>query len=127
MATARIAETNNNVLSGDSRGNNNAIRALSSLTLSDTLPAAGPFQQLRIANPPNISNSCGGTVTAIAGETSVALNGGSVPARTASVGTCALEVDVVGPAGTYPNTADASAIRQNADGTTTPVTPMVPP
>lgn len=99
--------------------NNSAVTQLSNLTISDTLPTAGPFQQLRLASPPNISNTCGGTVTAVAGDTSVALNGGIVPARATTVGSCALEVDVVGPPGTYPNTADTSAVRQNANGTTT--------
>lgn len=98
---------------------NNSVSALSSLTLSDTLPAPGPFQQLRVANPPNISNDCGGTVTAAADSTSVALNGGTVPAASGgTAGTCTLEVDVVGPAGVYPNTADAAAVRSNADGST---------
>lgn len=101
---------------------NNSVSALTSATISDTLPSAGPFQQLRVANPPNVSNSCGGTVTATAGSTSVALNGGTVPAASGgSAGTCFLEVDVAGPAGSYPNTADATAVRNNADGSTTNV------
>lgn len=101
---------------------NNSVGALTSLTFSDTLPTAGPFQQLRVASPPNIANTCGGTVTAVAGTTSVALNGGVVPAYTGGVaGTCALSVDVVGPAGIYPNSADTSAIRTNANGSTTPL------
>ncbi|GAB5453548.1 MAG: hypothetical protein Hals2KO_38760 [Halioglobus sp.] len=99
---------------------NNAINPLTSLTLSDTLPSAGPFQQLRVSSPANIANTCGGTVIAAAGSTSVALNGGTVPAYNGSVaGSCTLALDVVGPAGVYPNTADASAVRQNANGTTT--------
>lgn len=98
---------------------NNAVSPLTSLTLSDTLPSAGPFQQLRIANPPGVSNDCGGTVTAVAGSTSLALNGGTVPAASGGTpGTCAVEVDVVGPAGVYPNSADAAAVRTNADGST---------
>ena len=99
---------------------NNSINPLTSLTLSDTLPSAGPFQQLRVASPANIANTCGGTVTAPSDSTSVALNGGTVPPFNGSVaGSCTLELDVVGPAGVYPNTADASAVRQNANGTTT--------
>jgi uncharacterized repeat protein (TIGR01451 family) len=101
---------------------NNSVSALTNATISDTLPSAGPFQQLRVATPANISNSCGGTVTAIAGSTSVALNGGTVPAASGgTAGTCFLEVDVAGPAGSYPNTADATAVRNNADGSTTDV------
>ncbi len=101
---------------------NNSSSALTSLTFSDTLPTAGPFQQLRVANPANIANTCGGSVTAVAGTTSVALNGGLVPAAAGgTAGTCSLSVDVVGPAGVYPNSADSSAIRTNADGSTTPL------
>ncbi len=101
---------------------NESVLALNSLTISDTLPTVGPFQQLRIATPANISNTCGGTVTATAGSTSVALNGGTVPASIGSTaGTCLLEVDVVGPAGVYPNTANTAAVRQNGDGSTTSV------
>lgn len=98
---------------------NNSVSPLSSLTLSDTLPSAGALQQLRVANPPNINNDCGGAVTAVADSTSVALNGGTVPAASGGTpGTCTLEVDVVGPAGVYPNSADAAAVRANADGST---------
>ncbi len=101
---------------------NNSVSLLSSATISDTLPSAGPFQQLRVANPPNVSNSCGGSVIAAAGSTSVEMNGGTVPATSGgSAGTCSLEVDVVGPAGVYPNTAAAAAVRNNADGSTTDV------
>lgn len=104
---------------------NFAAAALTDVVFSDTLPAAGPFQQLRVASPSNISNSCGGTVTAAAGSTSVALNNGSVPAfASGSAGSCAVEVDVVGPAGSYPNTARATGNRPNADGSVTPIAPI---
>ncbi|MEZ5502365.1 MAG: hypothetical protein R3E50_06790 [Halioglobus sp.] len=104
---------------------NYSISALTNLTFSDTLPAAGPFQQLRVASPANIANTCGGSVVAVAGTTSVALNGGTVPLFDGSnPGTCALEVDVVGPAGVYPNSADAAAVRHNADGSTTVLPPV---
>ncbi|QFU76769.1 hypothetical protein EY643_14520 [Halioglobus maricola] len=99
---------------------NRSVSSLSSLTLSDTLPSAGAFQQLRVASPANISNTCGGSVTAVSGSTSIALNGGTVPAYDGSdPGTCMVAVDVVGPAGEYPNTVNSSAVRQNANGTTT--------
>src|SRR5690606_33090534 len=94
---------------------------LSTVAISDTLPTAGAFAQLRVASPANAGSSCGGTVTAVAGSTSVALNGGSVAARNSGTnvpGTCFIEVDVVGPAGVYNNTADVSAVQTNADGST---------
>lgn len=101
---------------------NESVSALNSLTLSDTLPTVGPFQQLRIATPANISNTCGGTVIATAGSTSVALNGGVVPASSGgTAGTCRLEIDVVGSAGVYPNNANTAAVRDNGDGSTTNV------
>ncbi len=102
---------------------NNSINALTNLTFSDTFPTAGPFQQLRVANPPNVVNTCGGNVIAAPDSTSVALNNGTVPAYNGSnPGRCALELDVTAPAGTYPNNVDASAVRTNADGSTTLVT-----
>lgn len=99
---------------------NRADAPLDSVAFSDTLPSAGPFQQLRIATPANVSNSCGGTVTAVAGSTSLALNGGTVAAYVGGVqGVCAVEVDIIGPAGSYPNTAQATGNRPNADGSNT--------
>lgn len=101
---------------------NESVSALNSLTISDTLPTAGPFQQLRVATPANINNTCGGVVTATAGSTSIALNAGTVPASVGgTAGTCLLEVDVVGAAGVYPNTANTAAVRPNGDGSSTPV------
>lgn len=104
---------------------NFAPEALSDVVLSDTLPSAGPFQQLRIANPANVSSSCGGTLNAVAGGSSISLNNGIVPAFSAgNAGVCAVELDVVGPAGSYPNTAEANGNRPNADGTQTPLSPV---
>lgn len=94
---------------------------LTTVAISDTLPIDGPLQQLRIASPANISNTCGGTVTAVPGNTSIMLNNGGIPARNSSTNqasTCELAVDVVGPAGNYHNTATVSALQTNADNTT---------
>ncbi|MFK8042621.1 beta strand repeat-containing protein, partial [Congregibacter sp.] len=104
---------------------NFAAEALSDVVFSDTLPQDGPFQQLRIATPANVSNTCGGTLTATAGSTSVSLNNAAVPAYSGSdPGVCAIEVDVVGPAGSYPNTAEANGNRPNADGSVTALAPL---
>ncbi|KZX58331.1 hypothetical protein A3709_02390 [Halioglobus sp. HI00S01] len=98
---------------------NRSITNLINLTLSDTFPSAGPFQQLRVADPMNLTNTCGGDITVSAGSTSFALNGGSVPARDGnSPGTCSVAIDTVGPAGSYSNTVNGSAVRQNANGST---------
>jgi uncharacterized repeat protein (TIGR01451 family) len=102
------------------RVENNSVNPLTNLTLSDTLPSESALQQLRVASPSNIANTCGGTVTAMAGSTSVALNGGTVPPYDGTnAGSCSLSVDVVGPAGEYPNVANVSAVRTNANATTT--------
>lgn len=103
--------------------------AITDAAFSDTLPnGGGPFQQLRIASPPDIANSCGGSVTAGAGDTSVALNGGTVPAAgSGNPGVCAVEVNVVGPAGFYPNVAIATGNRSNADGSSTPISTIADP
>lgn len=107
---------------------NHAPFAVNDLSLSDTLPNAGPLQLLRIASPANLSNSCGGTVTAVAGSTSIALNGGTAPARdNGNPGVCALEIDVVGPAGVYANTGQATGTRPNADGSSSPIAPIASP
>ena len=97
---------------------NYSVSPLATVTFSDTLPSAGPFQQLRIASPANINTTCGGSVTAVPGQTSLALNGGTIAALSGTTpGACQVEVDVVGPAGVYPNTADAAAEQALADGT----------
>jgi uncharacterized repeat protein (TIGR01451 family) len=87
---------------------------LTGLTVGDTLPTSSG-QQLLIATPANASSTCGGTLTATPGLTSVQLNNGTVPARVNNTGTnnvpgmCEIQVDVVGPAGNYDNTAHVSA------------------
>ncbi|MDP2029226.1 MAG: SdrD B-like domain-containing protein [Thiobacillus sp.] len=101
---------------------NLSANSLSGLAMSDTLPVSGG-NQLRIANPANAASTCGSPViTAVPGSTSFSLNGGSVPARAASgtgaAGTCVVQVDVVGAAGTYNNTATATATESYANGST---------
>ncbi len=64
--------------------------ALTNAALTDNLPAG-----MTIANPASLSNSCGGTVTAVSGGTSVSLTGGSVPAQVGSTpGFCMVAIDV---------------------------------
>ncbi|MGZ5883510.1 MAG: beta strand repeat-containing protein, partial [Burkholderiaceae bacterium] len=104
---------------------NLSASALTSASISDTLPidSGGGGGQLRVANPANASSTCGSpTITATPGSSSVAMNGGTIPARaangTGANGTCFLKVDVIGPAGTYPNTAAVSGTETYANGTT---------
>ncbi|THF60669.1 DUF7933 domain-containing protein [Pseudothauera rhizosphaerae] len=101
---------------------NRSANPLTSLALSDTLPLSGS-NQLQIATPANAATTCGAaTITAVSGSTSLGVNGGSVPARagggTGAPGSCMVQVDVVGAAGVYDNTATATATETRADGTT---------
>jgi len=110
---------------------NYSASPLNNVSVSDTLPGAG-LAQLRVATPANAATTCGGTLTATAGSTSVALNGGTLPARASSGGiiaagaggTCVVQVDVVGSAGVYANTATATGTETYADGTTHVLPPV---
>ncbi len=107
---------------------NASANTLLSLSISDTLPTSG-LTQMQIANPANAASTCGvGSITAIPGQTSITLNNGSIPARgnlgAGPLGSCLLEVDVVGAAGTYNNTVTASGIETLANGTTRSVDPV---
>ncbi|MBP7204021.1 MAG: DUF11 domain-containing protein, partial [Propionivibrio sp.] len=106
------------------RVRNYSDQALTSLTVGDTLPTSGG-QQLMIATPANASTTCGGNLVAHSGNSSVSLNNGTVPARTAAnntPGMCVIQLDVVGPAGVYNNTANVSATQHQANGATRSVT-----
>ncbi len=100
---------------------NISANPLTNVTLSDTFPTDGTGQ-LQIASPANPSTTCGGTITAVPGTSSLGLNGATVPAResngTSSTGTCVITVDVIGPAGTYNNTADLAGTQTYADNST---------
>lgn len=102
---------------------NQSANALTNLAIADTLPTAAGGGQMRVANPANASSTCGSpTITAVPGDTSVAMNGGTVPGRasngTGVAGTCFLQVDVVAGAGVYSNTATATATETYANGAT---------
>lgn len=74
--------------------NNSGIQ-LTGLNFADSLPAG-----LSVANPPNITNTCLGTASALAGGASIALSGGILAANA----TCAVTVQVDASApGTYTN------------------------
>lgn len=107
---------------------NYSVNALTSASISDTLPISSTSSgQMRIASPANAATTCGGspTITATAGSTSISMNGATVPGRGSSggvvgagtAGTCFLQVDVVGPAGTYDNTATTAGSVTYADNT----------
>ncbi|MDO8991055.1 MAG: SdrD B-like domain-containing protein, partial [Sideroxyarcus sp.] len=108
---------------------NLSANPLTGVTVSDTLPTSAGAQ-MRIATPSNAATTCGGTpvITATANSTSVSMNGATIPARAASgtgaAGSCLLQVDVVGPAGTYSNTATATGTETYGDATTHTVGPV---
>jgi CSLREA domain-containing protein len=76
--------------------------AITGTSLTDNYPAG-----LANAPVPNVTNSCGGTVTAPAGGSSLTLTGGSIPAN----GSCSVAVSVVaGDEGSSVNTLPAGSV-----------------
>ncbi|MBK7898669.1 MAG: DUF11 domain-containing protein [Betaproteobacteria bacterium] len=107
---------------------NLSANPLTAVSLSDTLPLAGGGQ-LRIADPANAASTCGSpTLTATPGSTSLSMNGGTIPARasggTGAAGTCFVNVDVVGPAGVFNNTATVAGSETYANGSSHLVGPV---
>lgn len=78
----------------------NGAVPFTNLSFTDPLPgtAAGT---LTVANPANVFNSCGGTITATPGAVSFSLVGGSLSAGASS---CLVALDIQAPAGTGANT-----------------------
>src|SRR5688500_17869905 len=66
---------------------------LTNASWTDNLVGVQPG--ISIANPVNLSNSCGGSVTAVPGGTSLSLSGGTVPAQVGTTpGSCTVSIDV---------------------------------
>lgn len=108
---------------------NFSANAITGASIADTLPLAGSGGQMRIATPANAATTCGaGVITAVPNSTSVGMSGGTVPARASgglgAAGTCNLQVDVVGAAGVYANTATVAGTETYANGTTHTVGPI---
>ena len=100
--------------------NSNSI-TLNGIAVSDTLPTG-----LVISSTPNVNNTCGGSVTAVAGTTSISLTGGSVPANTF----CALSLSVTGnAAGLVHNTAGPVTSTEGGTGNSSSanITVVAPP
>ncbi|MEO6125472.1 MAG: LPXTG cell wall anchor domain-containing protein [Ilumatobacteraceae bacterium] len=89
--------------------NPNQSDSLSGIQFTDNYPSG-----LTNANPPAVSNTCGGTATATAGGTNVALTGGALAAG----GTCTVSVTVtVVTPGSYANTSGAASATTAGAGT----------
>src|SRR5215216_2393769 len=81
---------------------------------------AGVQPGILIANPVNISNSCGGTVSAQSGGTTLSLSGGTVPAQGGSTpGSCTVGIDVTSTTmGNLINTIPRNALSSRGNGET---------
>lgn len=66
--------------------NNSNAFVTNNLSFTDNLPSG-----LKVASSPNASTSCGGTLTAVADTTSIALSGGTISIN----GSCSVTVDLV--------------------------------
>ena len=95
--------------------NTNAF-ALEDASWIDNLTGVQPG--MRLADPVNLSNTCGGTVTAEPNGTTIELTGGSVPPQMgATLGSCSVEVDVTSTvAGNLVNTIPAGVLAATGGG-----------
>jgi uncharacterized repeat protein (TIGR01451 family) len=82
--------------------NNSNGYALTSVAFTDTFPT-----QIELAAIPNVTNTCGGTITAVGAGTSLALSGGTIPAS----GNCVIQADIVAR---LPNTSPADGNATNS-------------
>ncbi len=91
---------------------------LTSASWTDNLVGVQPG--LSIANPANVSNTCGGSVAAASGSTTLALSGGIVPAQSGiTPGQCTVEVDVTAStSGNLINTIPTNALDSTGGGVT---------
>lgn len=81
--------------------------------VNDNLPGILPAG-LAVADPANVVNTCGGTVTAVPGSQVITLSGGGLPGN----GSCSVSVDVTtSEPGAYVNTIPSGAITAD-DGVT---------
>jgi LPXTG-site transpeptidase (sortase) family protein len=73
---------------------------------------------LMIASPVGLTDSCGGSVTAAAGSTSLALSGGTVPAQVGTTpGSCTVSINVTSmTSGNLINTIPANALSSTGAG-----------
>ncbi|MBZ5530010.1 MAG: DUF11 domain-containing protein [Acidobacteriia bacterium] len=91
----------------------NAV-AEAGVAFTDTLPTG-----LVVATPNGLTNTCGGTATAVAGSTSISLTGGTIAASS----NCTVTVNITGTAaGTFVNTSGAVSSTNGGTGNTATAT-----
>jgi len=105
---------------------NTNTSALTSLNVTDSLATMGSSpNNVVVAPAPNASTSCGGSLTALAGASSITLTGGIVPAQVGTIaGICTINVDVQGKGatGTRTNTIPTSNVSASLAGV--PISPL---
>jgi fimbrial isopeptide formation D2 family protein/uncharacterized repeat protein (TIGR01451 family) len=100
--------------------NPNTTLALTGIAFTDTLPAG-----LVVGPTPNLTNSCGGTATAVAGASSVTLTGGTLAANAS----CTVSVTVQGTTpGVKTNSVTVNSTEAGAGNTSNAnITVLSPP
>jgi len=92
---------------------NTGTVSLTGMGFQDQLPGNPPIG-LTIANSPQPTNTCGGTLTAVAGTQSIELANGSLALNSS----CTIVVSVTGTIrGSYTNTIDAGKLKSNEGAT----------
>jgi LPXTG-site transpeptidase (sortase) family protein len=92
-------------------------RPMTNVWLQDRLSTMGS-NEFQVADDPDVSTTCGGTVTANAGEGTITLNGGNIPGRVGSVnGTCTISVTI--KANSNAGTSDNTITTSDSSGTVT--------
>ncbi|HEU4414231.1 MAG TPA: hypothetical protein VFT65_05560, partial [Candidatus Angelobacter sp.] len=100
--------------------NPNTNVALSGIAFTDNLPAG-----LVVATPNGLNNTCGGTVTAVAGSGSISLSGGTL----ASSASCTVSVNVTGTVAGVKNNSVQVTSTEGGTGNTSnaSITVVAPP
>ncbi len=118
FGSALVAEGDTTSLTFTLTNPNTAV-TLTGVAFTDALPAG-----LTVAPAPNLSNTCGGTATATAGDTAVSLSSGVIPVSS----NCTVSVDVRGDtAGAKNNNVQATSNEAGSGNTGIATTTVVAP